>query len=178
MQERLLENWLISVNEKSFQIPFCQLLTGEGLQVVHMSRHGPAEAGKDILAIDLDGTPCAFQLKGSAGKISQREWAKYVDQVVRLVEIPIIHPSIDEKKPRKVFFVTNGELDEEVRLEINDRNREWERRRYPPLTTIVKGELLTRFLRLHDNLWPKELVAYKDLLELYLEPIRKLDMGR
>ncbi|MBM3125276.1 MAG: hypothetical protein FJZ87_09395 [Chloroflexi bacterium] len=169
MQERLLENWLISVNEKSFQIPFCQLLTGEGYQVVHMSRHGPFESGKDILAIGPDGVPCAFQLKGSTGKISQKEWAKYVDQAVRLVEIPIVHPSIDEKKPRKVFFVTNGELDEEVRLEINDRNREWERRGLPPLTTIVKGELLARFLRLHDNLWPKELVAYKDLLELYLE---------
>jgi len=169
MQERLLENWLISVNEKSFQIPFCQLLTGEGFQVVHMSRHGPAEAGKDILAIDPDGVPCAFQLKGSVGKISQKEWAKYVDQAVRLVELPIEHPSIDERKPRKVFFVTNGELDEEVRLEINVRNREWVRRGLPPLTTIVKGELLARFLKLHDSLWPKELIAYKELLELYLE---------
>lgn len=169
MQERLLENWLISVNEKSFQIPFCQLLTGEGYQVVHLSRHGPFESGKDILAIDPDGVPCAFQLKGSVGKISQREWAKYVDQAVRLVEIPIVHPSIDERKTRKVFFVTNGELDEEVRLEISDRNRELERRGLPTLTTIVKGELLTRFLKLHDNLWPKELIAYKELLELYLE---------
>jgi len=70
MQERLLENWLISVNEKSFQIPFCQLLTGEGHEVVHISRHGPFEAGKDILAIDSNGIPCAFQLKGSTGKIS------------------------------------------------------------------------------------------------------------
>lgn len=169
MQERLLENWLISVNEKSFQIPFCQLLTGEGYQVVHMSRHGPFESGKDILAIDPDGIPCAFQLKGSAGKISQKEWAKYVDQAVRLVEIPIVHPSIDENKIRKVFFVTNGELDEEVRLEISDRNRDWERRGLSPLRTIVKGELLARFLKLHDNLWPKELIAYKELLELYLE---------
>ena len=168
MQERLLENWLISVNEKSFQIPFCQLLTGEGYQVVHMSRHGPFEAGKDILAIDKDGTPCAFQLKGSTGKISQKEWGKYVEQVVRLVETPIVHPSINEKQPRKVFFVTNGELDEEVRLEISERNRDWKRRKLPTLTTVVKGELHARFLKLHNNLWPKELGAYKDLLELFL----------
>ena len=134
-----------------------------------MSRHGPFESGKDVLAIDPNGIPCAFQLKGSTGKISQKEWAKYVEQVIRLVETPIIHPSIDEKKPRKVFFVTNGELDEEVRLEISDRNREWERRGLPPLITIVKGELLARFLKLHENLWPKELVSYKELLELFLE---------
>jgi len=134
-----------------------------------MSRHGSFEAGKDILAIDPDGFPCAFQLKGSSGKISQKEWEKYVEQAVRLVEIPIIHPSIDESLPRKVFFVTNGELDEEVRREITDRNRDWQRRGLPVLTTIVKGELLTRFLNLQDNLWPKELVVYKTLLELFLE---------
>ena len=129
----------------------------------------PFESGKDVLAIDPDGVPCAFQLKGSTGKISQKEWGKYVEQVIRLVETPIVHPSIDENKPRKVFFVTNGELDEEVRLEISDRNRDWERRGLPTLTTIVKGELLARFLGLHNNLWPKELIAYKDLLELFLE---------
>ena len=168
MQERLLENWLINVNEKSFQIPYCQLLTGEGYKVVHISRHGPFESGKDVLAIDPDGVPCAFQLKGSTGKITQKEWGKYVEQAVRLVEIPIVHPSIDEKLPRKVFFVTNGELDEEVRIEITDRNRDWENRGLPPITTIVKGELLTRFLNLHNNLWPKELIADKNLLELYL----------
>jgi hypothetical protein len=169
VQERLVENWLISVNEKSFQIPFCQLLTGEGYQVVHISRHGPFEQGKDVLAIDPEGNPCAFQLKGSTGKISQKEWGKnYVEQAIRLVETPIVHPSIDEEKPRKVFFVTNGELDEEVRLEISDRNRDWDRRGLPSLTTIVKGELLTRFLNLHNNLWPKELSAYKTLLELFL----------
>lgn len=169
MQERLLENWLTSVNEKSFQIPFCQLLTGEGYKVVHLSRHGSFEAGKDILAIDPDGTPCAFQLKGSSGKITQKEWEKYVEQAVRLVEIPIVHPSIDESLPHKVFFVTNGELDEEVRREITDRNRDWQRRGFPILATIVKGELLTRFLNLHNNLWPKELVSYKTLIELFLE---------
>jgi hypothetical protein len=168
VQERLLENWLTNVNEKAFQIPFCQLLTGEGYQVVHISRHGPFESGKDVLAIDPDGVPCAFQLKGSTGKISQKEWGKYVEQAVRLVEIPIVHPSINEKIPRKVFFVTNGELDEEVRIEITDRNRDWENRGLPPLTTIVKGELLARFLKLHNNLWPKGLVADKNLLELYL----------
>jgi hypothetical protein len=168
VHERLLENWLTKVNEKSFQIPFCQLLNGEGYQVVHISRHGPFESGKDVLAIDPDGVPCAFQLKGSTGKISQKEWGKYVEQAVRLVEIPIVHPSIDEKMPRKVFFVTNGELDEEVRIEITDRNRDWVNRGLPPIVTIVKGELLARFLKLHNNLWPKELVVDKNLLELYL----------
>jgi len=73
MNERLVENWLISVNEKTFQIPFCQMLTAEGYTVLHLSRHGPFEEGKDVIALDPAGTPCAFQLKGAKGKISQTD---------------------------------------------------------------------------------------------------------
>ena len=75
------------------------MLIGEGYQVVHLSRHGSFEEGKDVLAIAPDGVPCAFQLKGAnGGKISQNEWSKYNEQITRLVEIPIKHPSIDESK--------------------------------------------------------------------------------
>lgn len=99
MIERIIENWLTKVNEKSFQVPFCQMLIGEDYQVVHLSRHGSFEEGKDVLAIAPDGVPCAFQLKGAnGGKISQNEWSKYNEQITRLVEIPIKHPSIDESK--------------------------------------------------------------------------------
>ena len=169
MIERIVENWLIKANEKSFQIPFCQMLTGEGYKVVHLSRHGSFEEGKDILAIAPDDTPCAFQLKGSeGGKITQKEWAKYIDQINRLVEIPIKHPSIDETKNRRVYFVTNGEVDEEVRVEIAGRNSDWQRRLHPELNLIVKGEMLTRFMRIHTDLWPEQLTSEKDLLELFL----------
>jgi hypothetical protein len=160
---------LIKVNEKSFQVPFCQMLIGEGYQVVHLSRHGSFEEGKDVIAIDPDGIPCAFQLKGSdTGKITQKEWAKYIDQIIRLVEIPIKHPSIDVSTMRKVYFVTNGELDEEVRVEISNRNIDWAKRGCPELTTIVKGELLSRFAKIHTDLWPSQLGNEKELLELYL----------
>ena len=169
MIERIVENWLIKANEKSFQIPFCQMLTGEGYKVVHLTRHGSFEEGKDIIAIDPDGTPCAFQLKGSdSGKITQKEWAKYIDQVNRLVEIPIKHPSIDETKSRRVYFVTNGELDEEVRVEIAGRNSDWRRRQHPELIPIVKGEMLTRFMIIQSDLWPDQLTSEKELLELFL----------
>lgn len=169
MIERVVENWLIKVNERSMEIPFCQLLTSEGYQVVHLSRHGPFEQGKDVIAIAPDGTPCAFQLKGSSGRITQSAWAQdYLGQVIRLVEVPIKHPSIDPGVLRRVYFVTNGELDEEVRLEIEDRNQDWARRGCPRLETIVRGQLLTRFLELHTNFWPMELSFEKKLLELFL----------
>lgn len=145
------------------------MLIGEGYQVVHLIRHSSFEEGKDVLAIAPDGTPCAFQLKGVDGKkISQREWAKYIEQIIRLVEIPIKHPSIDESKNRRVYFVANGELDEEVRVEITNRNSDWKRRQCPELSTILKGELLARFKNIHTNLWPLQLKTEKDLLELFL----------
>lgn len=171
MIERVVENWLTKVNERSMETPFCQLLTGEGYRVIHLSRHGPFEQGKDILAIDPNGTPCAFQLKGApaSGRITQTAWAnEYLAQATRLVELPIKHPSVDPNQPRRAFFVTNGELDEEVRIEIIDRNADWQRRGHPTLETIVKGELLRRFIDLHTNLWPLPLASERDLLELFL----------
>ncbi len=180
MIERIIENWLINVNEKSFQTPFCQLLISEGYTVVHLSRHGPFEEGKDILAIDPDGIPCAFQLKGSNGrKISQTEWGKYVEQVVRLVEIPIEHPSIDKTLKRNVFFVLNGELEEEVRVEITKRNTDWKSRNCPELDTILLGELTKRFSKMYTEIWPLNLSSEKDLLELYLnEGLGYLDKNK
>lgn len=171
LHERVVENWLTNVNELNLQGVFCQLLTGEGFQVVHISRHGAFEEGKDIIAINPVGEPCAFQLKSpsSSGKITNKHWERECrDQVIRLVELPIKHPSINPTLPRNIYFVTNGDLDEEVRLEIDGRNQEWERRGYPKLQTVVKGQLLTRFLRLQSNLWPSELQFEKNLLELYL----------
>lgn len=169
MIERVIENWLTRVNERSFEVPFCQLLAGEGYQVVHLTRHGPAEEGKDILAIAPDGVPCAFQLKGASnGKITQKDWEEFAQQINRLVEIPIMHPSIDRNQPRRVYLVTNGEVDEEVRLEIEHRNLGWVNRGYPQLETIVKGQLLKRFELLHSDLWPLQLTFEKTLLELFL----------
>lgn len=177
MIERVVENWLNRVNERSFEIPFCQLLAGEGFQVVHLSRHGPAEEGKDILAIADDGTPCAFQLK--SGNITLKAWEKLKPQVERLVEVPIIHPSIDSGLPRRVFFVTTGELDEEVRTEIDHRNRDWEKRGHPRLEITVKGQLLDRFKKTHTNFWPIELDSEKSLLEFFLaEGTEYLDKGK
>jgi hypothetical protein len=162
-------------------VPFAQLLTGEGYQVVHLSRHGPSEEGKDILAIDPTGTPCAFQLKSipDGGKFTQNLWEKELGQITRLVEIPIQHPSIDPGLPRRVCLVINGELDEEVRTEIMHRNPDWVHRGHPQLDTIVKGQLLSRFKGLHTDLWPAELAHEKILLEFFLtDGTACLDKGK
>lgn len=169
MLERVVENWLTEANERSLEIPYCQLLSAQGYCVMHMSRHGPFEQGKDILAIASDGTPCAFQLKSILdGKLKQTQWAKIVDQIIRLVEVPIQHPSIDSNVSHRPVLVINGELDEEVRLEIVNRNFTWQQRGFHPLEVQVKGDLLPAFVSMSTNLRPLKLVSEKSLLELFL----------
>lgn len=169
MNERALENWLDNANERAFQIPFCHSLAAEGYQVVHMSRHCAMEMGKDILAIDPRGTPCAFQLKDVAGKqMTLSKWRDGLEkQIVALVHNQIVHPSIPSNKRHRPFIVLNGELSEEVARSIDDFNRGLKRR--PKLTAIVRGQLLDRFKKLGTEFWPSEISAeFKLFLELLL----------
>ena len=170
MRERLVEDWLSKVSERSLEVPFCHLLSGEGHTVVHLSRHGETEQGKDILAKDPHGIPCAYQVKcPGRSRLTQRLWDHEVrDQVARLVELRIRHPSIPGSADHRPILVVNGSLDETIRQEIVDRNRRWENRGYRPLEVIVRDDLLRRFISLGSDLWPSELESARTLLELYL----------
>lgn len=173
MIERLIENWLDKANERTYQIPFCHMLSNEGYTVLHLTRHCAMELGKDILAVDPDGMPCAYQLKTtSKGKISLRMWRKELNQqMFDLVAGAIEHPSIDSSKPHKAFLVTNRELEEEVIRAIGDMNNRWAQQGQPQLKldTIVRGDLIRKAQALETNLWPSELRDVRTLLQLFLE---------
>jgi len=170
--ERILENWLDNAGEKTFQAPFCHMLQAEGFIVVHLTRHCAMEMGKDILAIDPEGTPCAFQLKGArTNKISLSQWREEISsQVTDLLLGKIVHPSIDSTKPHRSFLVTNGEFEEEVIRAIDDLNRGWMDKKQPEikLETIVRGQLFEKAKTLGSNLWPSELKEVKIFLEMFL----------
>jgi hypothetical protein len=51
---------LDSASERSYQGPFCQILSARGYTVLHSTRHAPIEFGKDVIAIAPDGVPCAY----------------------------------------------------------------------------------------------------------------------
>ncbi len=63
-----------------------------GYTVVHSTSHGAAEEGKDVIALDTEGDPVAFQLK--QGNLSLIGWRDIEPQIVELVEQPIDHPSV------------------------------------------------------------------------------------
>jgi len=165
MIERVIENWLINSNERGYQIPFCQLLSLKGYKIVHVSTHGPFEQGKDIITIDPEGLPCAFQLK--AGDISLDRWRKIRPEVEELLDIPIIHPSVDKSIPHRSFLVTTGTLSDPVRREIDDRNDKRKRENKTILETIVKGQLSQDFVNVNEKFFPKEISNIQLFLNLY-----------
>lgn len=148
------------------------MLQAEGYTVLHMSRHCAMEIGKDIIALDSEGTPCAFQLKCSKGKkISLSQWRDEISsQVTDPLHCKIVHPSVDKSAPHRSFLVTNGEIDEEVCRAIDDLNRLWVDRGRPEikLETIVRGQMLEKAKKVGLSLWPSELTDIKTFLEIYL----------
>jgi hypothetical protein len=165
--ERAVENWLAKASERSFQIPFCYMLARQGYTVVHVSSHNRMELGKDVLAIDKEGIPCAFQLKG--GDITMRKWRSEVEeQMLDLAYGKVKHPSIGSSERHRPFLVTNGQIDETVVRALGDVNETLQERGLLPIETKVGGELVAEAQALQSNLWPSELVDARDLLELYL----------
>ena len=170
MLERVIENWLDKATERSFEQPFCYMLSAEGHTIIHLTRHGAMELGKDIITIAPDGTPCAFQLK--TGDISLAKWRTEVSpQIDDLVVGKITHPSIDSSKHHRSYIVTNGNIHEEVNHAIEARNQTWKNQGQPylHLKTVDRGQLLKKAKKLGTNLWPTELTDIKTLLEMFLE---------
>jgi len=164
--EKIVENWLTSTNERGYQIPFSQLLMLQGHTVLYVSKHGQMEQGKDLITLDPDGVPCAYQLK--AGNINLDRWREMQAQIQELVELPIAHPSIDKDTPFRAYLVTNGEIDDTVRRWIDDRNNSWSKKGLPTVNIIIKGELLRGFVAAQESSFPEASTSLRDFLELYL----------
>jgi hypothetical protein len=163
--EKLLENWLDSASERSYQAVFVQMLSAQGFRVVHSTRHAATEFGKDVLAIAPDGVGCAYQLKGNPGKrLSLNEFRTEQAQLVQLMSQPVTFPGFPEGVHRS-YLVTNGYFEEEVQLAVDQLNRG---PYMSKIQLIARGDLLNWCYELGGALWPSELVETKTLLELYL----------
>lgn len=168
MIERVVENWLSNVAERDFQVPYAQVLALQSYQIVHLSVHGPFEQGKDVIAIAPDGTPCGYQLK--VGDIAQYRWRHEVrPEVEELLDVPIIHPAVDKRRPHRSFLVTTGNLADTVRREIDDRNEARLRDGRPILETVTQGQLLTAFTEAHGRFLPTQVGDLRLFFELYTQ---------
>jgi hypothetical protein len=168
---RLVESWLDSASERSYQGPFCQILNANGYTVVHSTRHAPIEFGKDVIAIAPDGVPCAFQLKGNPSKSLRKvDYDDMLPQLLQLVEHPIVYAGVPEVAHRS-FLVTNGQVEEEVQRAIDDLNRGLSRRGHANGIEIwSRGRILRMAVEQGEALWPSELEDVNVLLELLIDP--------
>jgi hypothetical protein len=162
--ERVVENWLVSANERQYQIPFCQVLASEGETIIYISPHGALEQGKDVITIGPNKTPCAYQLK--AGRVNLGAWQKIKGEIDELVELPISHPSINSRQKHRPYFVTNGVVGDTVLNRIESTNKIWKKYNPNPLGLIQKDELVARFIKAHGSFLPRETKDFNSFLDL------------
>jgi hypothetical protein len=165
MKERLVEDWLISINERGYQTAFGQALLSRGFRVLRIS-HSPYEHGKDVLGISPENEVHCYQLKD--GDIGIKEWEAGYGQICALVETRPSHPALPTDYIYRPFIVTNGTFTDPALDRIIHHNREWERRGYPNLTPISGKELHRDFVNLASDLWPVEPPDVRKFRSLYL----------
>lgn len=168
MIERAVENWLTKTNERNYQVAFCQVLLSKGHRILYVSSHRPMEQGKDIITIDNDSECCAYQLK--TGNIDLKKWREIYGEVRELIELPIIHPSVEKDKVHKSFLVANGSITDEVRIQIDQINEDNKRKKkgYSYLDVINKQTMLKDFINAQREFIPRELEDFSSFLELFL----------
>jgi len=168
MIEKLIENWLINVHELGYQIPFCEVLLTERYTLLHVSRHGRGEHGKDLIARDSHGRLFAFQLKG--GDINLTAWHAMRGEVEELVRLPVsvTAPNLRTEERHTPVLVTNGELTGDAPRSIEAFATEWERLGAPRLEIWQKHQLLGKFIAAHGSYLPTDLEDFRDFVELYV----------
>lgn len=168
MQTRLVENWLTSVKELSYTVPFAQLLTQQGLKVIHLSKGGAVEEGKDIIAVDKKGEVHCYQLK--CGNINTAQWRAIKSELDELVEIPPKHPSLPTKVDKwHSYLVTNGTLGNSAARTIHDWAEVIKGRGHTEFKTILLHDLVTDFTDFYGSFFPDTPEDLHTFLTLYNE---------
>lgn len=157
MRGRLLESWLDKANERGYQPVLCQALAERGHTVLHSTRHGPMEFGKDIISRDQAGNVYAFQLKGNPGaRLGIGQFNREIlPQMYALMQLPVEPPLTEHPVLPRPCLVTNGEVDEEVHAAIRALNGRAKAEKRPELQLITRGQLLGDYLLpVAERMWP------------------------
>ncbi len=161
--QRAIEYWLDSANELGYQPLFCESLINKGYSLKYSIKNTSFEQGKDVVAVDSEGIPHAYQLKG--GKITLDRWRREVrPEIEALIDCPIEHPEIKKEDMHESHLVTNGELDDSVRVEINSLNsKKWKE---TPLRLETRGDLLSAFQKMAEGMFPIDAQMYRQIVDL------------
>lgn len=168
MHERLIELWLDSASERAYQPAFVQMLVREGHRVLHSTRHGPLEFGKDVITVAPDGVACAYQLKGNPnGRLNRTQFRDIQPQLQELVATAITYPGAPGSRHRS-YLVTNGFIEEDVILLIRQMNETWRRQGFgeEALRVLTRGDLLSMAQRAGTDFWPFSLKGIEGVITM------------
>lgn len=160
---KAITNWLHTVNEGSYQPVFCEWLKLNGHIIKSSIKNTNFEQGKDVISIDENNVIHAFQLKG--GKITLDRWRREVrPEIDILIDGGIQYPGIPRDSNFVPYLVTNSDIAENVRSEIQSLNdKKWKDN---PLHIVEKGDLNAYFQSMSQGFLPDSLAEYKQLVEL------------
>jgi hypothetical protein len=154
------------VNERGYQPVFCQALSARDHTVIHSTRHGPMEFGKDIISRDQAGTYHAFQLKGNPGtRLTIGQWNEILPQIHALMHQPVEPPLSPTAVLATPYLVTNGEVDEEVQTAIRGLNAVALAQQRPAPQLINRGALLGEWIGpIANDIWPSSTDIDRNIL--------------
>ena len=110
MNERLADDWLTRINERGYDVAFCQILLSKQKRVLRAG-HSPVEHGKDVIATAADQSDVwAYQLK--TGDITLKDVQNLQGQLSMLVETRPMFPGLSRAFVYHPVFVTTGEFNE------------------------------------------------------------------
>lgn len=166
MKERLADDWLSRINERGYDVAFCQVLLSGGKRVLRAG-HSPVEHGKDVIATSADQSSVwAYQLK--TGDITLKDVQKLQGQLSMLVETRPMFPGLAPNFNYHPVLVTTGEFNEPAMSLIKELNESWRARNLSALEVINGRSLLADFLELSHDFWPIAAPDVRTLRSLYL----------
>lgn len=170
MLGKAIANWLTRVNERNYQLAFCQLLILEGHRVLYMSRHGPLERGCDLISIDPAGNYHAFQLK--TGDLTLAGYQDILGELKEMMELPMRHPTIPDGIKHTSWLVANGKIADTVldRIKIMNDDNVQKCRNYSQLKSSDYTDLLGRFVSQRDTLLGDSLIGLDAFVREYFSP--------
>ncbi|MBN1219906.1 MAG: hypothetical protein JXM69_13335 [Anaerolineae bacterium] len=123
MLRNVLVDYLDTVKEREFDLPFLTLLPAMGFYDVHYT-HGQVEFSKDFIAKKVEsGVEIQYSFQSKAGDVSQSDWRDGImGQMLESVLTGLSHPDFDRNLSHQVVLITTGRLKGNAALGLQDLN--------------------------------------------------------
>src|SRR5450756_290289 len=151
LAERLIEDWLIKADERSYQLSLASCLSRDGHVIEYLSPHSTLEHGKDI--VTRRGSELyAYQLK--AGGIDARKWRDIEGEVREASRLPFRYPDNNTRRVDRAYLVLSGYLTDAVRDKVALMNADLKLSGHATVDVVELPGLVAMFRSAFEPLFP------------------------